>query len=147
MMGAFCCRCFCPAMSLCTACHGSLVTPGQHAQSSSGPSLAAGTAALRMLRLVMHPGHAWDNCRHPSALNAASKPLVLLQMLLPLNLPVVCMHLGYVIISWLGLFPWSRDRLAAFAPPSVSQASVRTAVPGSNSALPALALRALLPTM
>ena len=162
MMGAFCCRCFCPAMSLCTACHGSLVTPGQHAQSSSGPSLAAGTAALRMLRVVMHPAHAGDNCRHPSALNAASKPLVLLQMLLPLNLPVVCMHLGYVIISWLGLFPWSRDRLAAFAhvadilfamvvqmvlPPSVSQASVRTAVPSSNSVLPALALRALLPTM
>ena len=43
------------------------------------------------------------------------KPLALLQMLLPLNLPLVGMHLGYVIISWLGLLPWSRDRLAAFA--------------------------------
>ena len=40
---------------------------------------------------------------------------MLLQMLLPLNVPLVGMHLGYVIISWLGLLPWSRDRLAAFA--------------------------------
>eukprot|EP00891_Asterochloris_glomerata_P000356 jgi/Astpho2/356/Aster-02233 len=46
---------------------------------------------------------------------AKVKPLALLQMLLPLNLPLVGMHLGYVIISWLGLLPWSRDRLAAFA--------------------------------
>ena len=41
------------------------------------------------------------------------KPLVQLQMLLPLNVPLVGMHLGHVVISWLGLLPWSRDRLAA----------------------------------
>ena len=77
----------------------------------------------------------------PRCLECGSlSPLVLLQMLLPLNVPLVGMHLGYVIISWLGLLPWSRNRLAAFAhvadilfamvvqmvlPPSVSQASVK----------------------
>ena len=65
-------------------------------------------------------GHAprpcWGQLQAPFCLESGSpSPCVLLQMLLPFNVPLVGMHLGYVIISWLGLLPWSRDRLAAFA--------------------------------
>ena len=109
------------------------------------------------------PGPCWGPLQAPPRLACGSlKPLVLLQMLLPLNVPLVGMHLGYVVISWLGLLPWSRDRLAAFAhvadilfamvvqmvlPPSVSQTSITD--PWCRAPmvpyLP-LALRVLLPT-